>query len=94
MVEMNYIYLMKNIKPLSIEVVKKHIEHIKTLDNLGKLVLCGPFTDYEGGIVILKGCDINEAKSIADEDPFIKGGYKTYELITLRVANRENNYGL
>ena len=91
---MNYIYLMKNIKQLSIEVVKKHVEYIKNLDNIGKLVLCGPFTDYEGGIVILKSCDINEAKLIADEDPFIKEDYKTYELITLSVANKENNYGL
>ncbi|MDO5101069.1 MAG: YciI family protein [Eubacteriales bacterium] len=90
---MNYIYLMKNIKSLSMEVVKKHIEHLKKLDNMGKLVLCGPFTDYEGGIVILKCRDINEAKLIADEDPFIKEGYKTYELMTLCVANKENNYG-
>ena len=91
---MNYIYLMKNIKPLCVEVVKKHVEYIKNLDNIGKLVLCGPFTDSEGGIVIIKCNDKNEAKVIADADSFIKEGYKTYELITLGIGNKENNYGL
>lgn len=33
-----------------------------------------------------------EAKKIAESDPFISEGYKTFELRTLEVANKDNNY--
>jgi len=89
---MAYVYLMANKKSLSLEIVKKHVQYLKKLDDLGKLILCGPFTDYDGGIVILK--NIEEAKAIAEADPFIEEGYKTFELRTLSVANKDNNYGL
>ena len=45
-------------------------------------------------MVILKCKNIEEARAIAESDPFIKEGYKTFELRTLRIANKENNYGL
>lgn len=91
---MTYVYLMINKKDLSFEVIKKHVQHLKKLDDSGKLVLCGPFTDYEGGIVILECADIEEARKIAESDPFIEEGYKTFELRTLSIANKDNNYGL
>ena len=47
-----------------------------------------------GGIVILECKNIEEAKAIAESDPFIKEGYKTFELRTLNIANKENNYGI
>lgn len=91
---MAYIYLMNNKKNLNLEIVKKHVEHLKKLDESGKLVLCGPFTDYAGGMVILNCENIEEARKITESDPFIAEGYKTYELRTLEIANKENNYGL
>lgn len=90
---MAYIYLMNNKKNLNLEIVNKHVEHLKKLDESGKLVLCGPFTDYAGGMVVLNCENINEAREIAESDPFIAEGYKTYELRTLEIANKENNYG-
>ena len=89
---MAYIYLMSNQKNL--EIVKKHVDHLQHLDKSGKLVLCGPFTDYAGGMVILNCENIEEARKIVESDPFIAEGYKTYELRTLEIANKENNYGL
>lgn len=91
---MAYIYLMNNKKNLNLEIVKKHVEHLKKLDESGKLVLCGPFTDYAGGMVILNCENIEEARKIAESDPFIAEGYKTYEFRTLEITNKENNYGL
>ena len=38
--------------------------------------------------------NIEEARAIAESDPFIKERYKTFELRTLGIANKENNYGL
>lgn len=89
---MTFIYLMKNQKPLNEDIVKSHVEHLKKLNNKGKLVLCGPFTDYPGGLVIISAEDIAEATNIAKSDPFIAEGYKTFEIRTLELANEMNNY--
>ncbi|MEM5818414.1 MAG: YciI family protein, partial [Desulfitobacterium hafniense] len=48
-----YVYLMKNTKPLHEEIIKDHVEYLKELKSQGRLVLCGPFTDYPGGMVVL-----------------------------------------
>ena len=91
---MNFVYLMDNIKPLNMDIVREHVEHLRQLDEAGKLLLCGPFTDCGGGMVVLECGDPEEAKAIAQSDPFIREGYKTYELRTIRIANKDNHYGL
>ena len=83
---------MKNQKPLNSDIIKRHVEHLKVLKNQGKLILCGPFADYPGGMVIISAEDINEATEIAMSDPFISSGCKSYEIRTLELANEENNY--
>lgn len=87
-----YIYFMENGKPLNGDVIARHVEHLRKLDGEGKLVLCGPFSDYPGGMVVLRVQSFAEATEIAEQDPFIAEGYKTYGVRTLEVANRENNY--
>jgi uncharacterized protein YciI len=83
---------MENIKPLNKELVESHVEHLKELKNQGKLVLCGPFTDYPGGMVIFTAENLEEATRIAQSDPFISSGCKSYTIRTLEIANEENNY--
>lgn len=85
-------YLMTNQKPLSLEIVEGHVEHLKTLQEQGKLVLCGPFEDYPGGMVVVAAEDKAEAAEIAEADPFIASGCKTYELRSLQPANEGNRY--
>lgn len=87
-----YVYLMKNIKPLNDELIRSHVEHLKQLKRQGKLVLCGPFTDYPGGMVIFLAESLVEATNIAKADPFIASGCKSFEIRTLEPANEENNY--
>lgn len=89
---MTFVYLMKNQKPLNEKIVKSHVEHLRGLNSQGKLILCGPFTDYPGGLVIFSAEDIEEAAAIAKADPFIAEGYKTFEIRTLELANENNNY--
>ncbi|MDD4000842.1 MAG: YciI family protein [Bacilli bacterium] len=89
-----YLMLMENIKTLNLDVIKRHVFHLKNLDDKGLLYLCGPFVDYGGGMVILKTDTLEEAVLIANADPFIAEGYKTFEIRTLEVANKENGYGL
>ncbi len=89
---MTYLYLMKNQKPLNEELIREHVEHLKTLNEQGRLILCGPFTDYPGGMVVFSAEDMVMAVRIAESDPFISSGSKTYEIRTLQLANEENDY--
>ncbi len=89
---MTFLYLMKNQKPLNEEIVKSHVEHLKELKSQSRLVLCGPFSDYPGGMVVFLAEDLAEATKIAEADPFIASGYKSFEIRTLEQANEENNY--
>lgn len=89
---MMYVYLMKNLKPLNEELIKSHVKYLKELKSQDKLVLCGPFTDYPGGMVVFLAENLIEATNIAESDPFIASGFKSFEIRTLEVANEENNY--
>ena len=89
---MVFVYLMNNKKDLNLQVVQEHVEHLRTLDQEGRLVLCGPFTDYPGGMVVFRADSEEEALRIAESGPFIASGFKTFELRTLEVANADNNY--
>ncbi len=89
---MVFVYLMNNKKDLNLQVVQEHVEHLRTLDLEGRLVLCGPFADYPGGMVVFRADSEDEALRIAESDPFIASGFKTFELRTLEVANADNNY--
>ena len=88
-----YLILLENKQPLNIDAIQRHVVHLKALDEEGKLFACGPFTDYPGGMVLIKAGSIEEADRIAQRDPFIKEGYKGYSIRTVDWANRDNNYG-
>ena len=63
------------------------------LDEAGKLELYGVFKGYPGmaGMYILKTGSREEAEEICSREPLVVGGYATYKLVGLQVANRENN---
>ena len=74
--------------------VVKHVEHIKQLDDDGKLVLCGATKGYPGiaGMIIFTAESYEAADEICKSEPFVAEGYATYMLFSMRVGNRENNY--
>ena len=74
--------------------VEEHVENIRKLDEEGKLELCGVFKGYPGmaGMYILKTESREEAEEICKAEPLVTGGYATYKLVGLQIANRENNY--
>ena len=88
----SYVILINRQKDYSFELINMHVEHLKRLDESNQLVLCGPFTDFDGGIVIIRAESIEEAKIIAKSDPFIAEGFSTYELRTLELADKDNHY--
>ena len=84
------IILSKTGKHITEDLIRAHVEHLKGLDKKGKLVLCGPFSDNNGGMVIIKAESIDEAKTITESDPFIVEGVEKYEIRTLELSCEDN----
>ena len=76
------------------DVVVRHVENIRSLDDNRKLALCGPVEGLPGvvGMIILNAESYEEAEAICKTEPFVAGGYATYKLAALQVADSENNY--
>jgi uncharacterized protein len=74
------------------EVFAQHGAHLAKLDQQGKLALAGPFLDRFGGAIVLRAANLDEARRIAEDDPMVRGGYETYELIPWKQATQRNHY--
>lgn len=59
-----------------------HVRHLQELERSGQLVMCGPFSDAPGGMVIIRAESREEAVAIAERDPYILSGFRSYELRT------------
>ncbi|TCJ02813.1 YciI family protein [Cytobacillus praedii] len=79
-------------KKLTEPVIRKHISFLRKLEEKNQLVLCGPFLDYKGGMVIIRAESMEEAKAVAESDPFITSGLESYEIRTMEVSSEENNH--
>ncbi|MCI8742075.1 MAG: hypothetical protein HFG62_01570 [Lachnospiraceae bacterium] len=95
----NQMYMMmiektKTYNRLTRKAVEEHVENIRRLDDEGKLEICGVFKGYPGmaGMYILKTESREEAEELCNREPLVVGGYATYKLVGLEIANRENNY--
>ena len=75
-------------------VITRHVENLRKLDAEGKLELCGPFTGYPGdaGMVIFKTPTYEEAEELCKHEPLVAEGFATYQLASLQVADKTNNY--
>ncbi len=78
--------------PRTIEHARSHVAYLKSLDFRGQLVLAGPFTDFKGGMVIVKAKSLEEACQIAEQDPFVQAGVSRYEARTWELSCEENNH--
>jgi uncharacterized protein YciI len=59
-----------------------HADYIDALIEQGSFVMGGPFTDNSGSLSLLEGVDVEEARRIVAEDPFVANG--VFELEDLR----------
>ncbi len=84
----------KTYNRLTKQAVTQHVENIRMLDDSGKLELCGVFKGWPGmaGMYILKTGSREEAEALCEQEPLVVGGYATYKLATLQIADQENNY--
>jgi uncharacterized protein YciI len=74
------------------DVVAQHATHLAALDREGTLVLAGPFLGRFAGLLVLRTPSVAEATRIADEDPMIRGGFQSYEVVPWAQATRRNDY--
>jgi len=74
------------------ETVRAHVQYLRRLETSGHMVFCGPFTDYDGGMVVLKAVSKDEALALVNEDPYIVSGARTFELRTWRLSCADNNH--
>ena len=74
------------------DVLAKHAAHLAELDRDGTLALAGPFLGRFAGLVVLRTASVAEATRIAEEDPMIRGGFQSYEVVPWAQATRRNNY--
>ena len=74
------------------DVVAQHAAHLAQLDRDGKLALAGPFLGRFAGLLVLRTKSVAETIRIAEEDPMIRGGFQSYEVVPWAQATSRNNY--
>jgi len=62
-----------------------HLEYMIALEKRGVLFASGPLSDGAGppsgaGLTILRAASAQEAREIAEADPFVSSGVRTYQL--------------
>ena len=62
-----------------------HLEYMIGLEKRGHVFASGPLADGEGpptgaGLTVLRAKDLNEARVLAEADPFFVNGLRTFEL--------------
>lgn len=73
--------------------LENHVEHLKEINHMGKLFLCGPLLDSDKAIKIIHANSMEEALKIAHSDPFtIHSYYPNIEVFELEEANEDNEY--
>ncbi|MDO3409724.1 YciI family protein [Saccharibacillus sp. CPCC 101409] len=92
--DIRYVILLSHAtnEKMSLELIRAHVNHLRSLDQEGKLVLCGPFTDYAGGMVIIRASSKEEAVQIAERDPYVLSGKENYELRTWELSLESNGH--
>lgn len=89
---MRYVILLKPVEPLTEPLIRAHVAHLRQLDAAGRLVLCGPFEDGTGGMVVIRAGSVEEARAIAMTDPFVASGAETCEVHPWHLSCEANNH--
>lgn len=58
----------------------QHLEYLNNLERQGKIFAKGPFVDGAGGLVIYKAESLEEARQMAEKDPYVTEGVRRLEL--------------
>ncbi|HYE75076.1 MAG TPA: YciI family protein [Blastocatellia bacterium] len=72
-------------KPISEQPIQSHGKYMLELYKSGVMRFAGPFSDDTGGAAVIEVESLDQAISIADQDPAIKDRIFTYELRPWRL---------
>ncbi|HLN64956.1 MAG TPA: flavin reductase [Symbiobacteriaceae bacterium] len=79
-------------RTLTAEAIRAHVRHLERLEAEGRLLLCGPFADGEGGTVIIRAESLEAARAVAEADPFVALGLEEYTVRELHLSCAANNH--
>lgn len=85
------IYKLKKRKGFTLELTKKHVEHLRNLSQENILFLCG-LLKGNGAMLIIEAKSLKEAESYILQDPVIDQGNYSYIIHEFKEANEENNF--
>src|SRR3990167_8554571 len=78
---------------LNNNLLQDHINYLKNLRDNGYLPLCGPFSDNQGAVLVIRTDLKSHAEELINGDPFIKNNYyKKFEIHAFMEANEENDW--
>lgn len=63
-----------NAKELRPRIRPQHLEHLGAYDSAGRLRLAGPLTDGSGSLIVIEADSDDDARAIADSDPYTRAG--------------------
>ncbi|MDR6225097.1 YciI family protein [Desmospora profundinema] len=63
----------------------QHLEYLNALEKQGKIFAKGPFADGTGGMVVYIADSLEEAKELAENDPYVTEGVRRLELHEWRI---------
>jgi uncharacterized protein len=58
----------------------QHIAFLLDQERKGRIFARGPFSDGAGGLVIYQAESLEEARNLAESDPYVAGGARRLEL--------------
>ena len=78
---------------LESQLLQCHVEHLKKLEEQGHLLVCGPFADGSGAMLVLQANNRSEIDEFIQADPFIQNMfYGSYSITEFYKADAANNY--
>ncbi|MFK7697062.1 YciI family protein [Paenibacillus sp. HJGM_3] len=78
---MIYVAMLTIVDPeLNAQARPAHLDYLNRLFKEGKVVMAGPYTDKQGGMVLYKTETEAEARQLAEADPVVVNGSRTLVL--------------
>lgn len=83
-----FLILLRYLRPLhEVDAVRpRHVEFLDRGFSEGHYVLAGRRIPPEGGVLVARGTDVEEARKLAEADPYVQQGIAEYELIQFHAG--------
>ena len=91
----SFLVLLKDKQPqlLNSTLLAEHINYLKDLHSKKHLSICGPFSDNQQALLVLKAVSKEQAEQLVSQNPFIQNRfYQNYEIQEFLESNEENNW--